>query len=269
MDTPLLADDPQDLLRLARDFVERFWRDAPAGSRLEVVVRVEQTAPVAGDGDGDQPPLVSAKTGEQRLALDLHVSSLGGLSVDVLQAALDLELAGALVGARPEVNTFNFSRTVLPLFPVTGTALQLVRHLTAHLEEGLKGMMAVQMLVAMGHAPAQLVHWYHRLGPSDEQAQRYRSMQPHAWIKALWLCRQWRLFAPIGVLTKSGLPALARFWWDCHGYVSAEDRRFMDTLFHLAKPEETGFSQTLVGLFKQVRDSYLNSSPSPAPSTAA
>jgi len=269
MDTPLLVADSQVLLQLAADCMERFWQDAPAGPRIEVVARVASTAPAPGDGDGEPRPLICAKTSEQRLVIDLHAPSFGGLPVEVLQAALDLELAGALVGARPEVFSFNFSRSVLPLFPVTGTALQLVRHLTAHLEEGLKGRMAAAMVIAMGHAPAQLVHWYHRLSPSDEQAQRYRSMQPHAWIKALWLCRQWRRFAPIGALAASGLPALAQFWWDCHGYVTADDRRIMEALFHLAKPEEAGFSQALVGLFKQVRDTFLNAPPNPGAFSAS
>jgi hypothetical protein len=121
---------------------------------------------------------------------------------------------------------FNFSRSILPLMPVSGLGLQILRHLVLQIEEGLKRKMATRQLVDGRHGPAQIVYLFHQIAPPADEALACRRMADHAWMRALFLRRKFKEYAAVDLVAeKEGSPALRQFWWDCNGYPPPETVR--------------------------------------------
>ncbi len=104
---------------------------------------------------------------------------------------------------------FNFSRSILPLMPVSGLGLQILRHLVLQIEEGLKRKMATRQLVDGRHGPAQIVYLFHQIAPPADEALACRRMADHAWMRALFLSRKFKEYAAVDLVAeKEGSPAL-------------------------------------------------------------
>ena len=51
---------------------------------------------------------------------------------------------------------------------------------------------------------------------------------------------------------------LMSYWWNCHSFISPEDRRFLETLFYLSNHNPVKhFAETLVEMFKFVKTQML------------
>ncbi|MGD1975151.1 MAG: hypothetical protein PVG73_13890, partial [Desulfobacterales bacterium] len=101
-----------------------------------------------------------------------------------------------------------------------------------------------------------LLHYYtYRISPSAEEKENYQRLFPHQWIRAIFLCRKNKRFGPVALLADKGIAVeLASYWWNCHAYISQEDKRFLETLFSLANQNPVKqFSDNLVDMFKFVK----------------
>ena len=146
-----------------------------------------------------------------------------------------MELARRHLQLEPSVYRFNFDKEIRPLTNISGSGLQMVRHMVAYLETGLRNLIAAQIVIEMGNCAALLHYYTYKISPSVEEKENYRRLYPHQWIRAIFLCRKNKRFTPVALMADKGIEAqLVSYWWNCHAYVSPEDKRFLETLFFLA-----------------------------------
>ena len=111
----------------------------------------------------------------------------------------------------------------------------------------------------MGNSMALLYYYTYKITPSVEEKENYQRLYPHQWIRAIFLCRKNKRFAPAALMAEKGIAAeLVSYWWNCHAYMSPEDKRFLETLFYLSNQNPVKhFSETLVEMFKFVKSQLL------------
>jgi hypothetical protein len=195
----------------------------------------------------------------QRLTIHLYEKDLMGISPLALQGWLNMELARRHLQVEPSVFRVNFDKEFRHLINISGSGLQMVRHMVAHLETGLNNLIAAQMVIEMGNSMALLYYYTYKISPSIEEKENYQRFYPHQWIRAIFLCRKNKAFAPVALMANKGIAAeLASYWWDCHAYILPEDKRFLETLFFLANQNPVKqFSKTLLDMFKFVKSQLL------------
>ncbi len=196
---------------------------------------------------------------DQRLTIHLYEKYLMGISPLALQGWLNMELARRHLQVEPSVYRFNFDKEIHPLINISGSGLQMVRHMVAHLETGLRNLIASQFVIEMGNSKALLYYYIYKISPSIEEKENYQRLYPHQWIRAIFLCRKNRRFTPVALMADQGIEAqLVSYWWNCHAYISQEDKRVLETLFSLANQNPVKqFSENLVDMFKFVKSQLL------------
>jgi hypothetical protein len=253
--------DRDDVLDWARRFCDQFpWPESVASPPAVTFLASSRAAPPDSDYGECVPALLSSEIHERRrITLHLYAETLVGLPRPVLQGALDLELALHAMRMAPGGLKFNFSRSILPLMPVSGLGLQVLRHLVLQIEDGLKRKMATRQLVDGRHGPAQLVYLFHQIAPPAAEALAYRRMADHAWMRALFLSRKFKEYAAVDfVAAKNGAPALRQFWWDCNSYFSSRDQLALDKLARLsAETTENNYAHQIVEMFEIVKREFL------------
>jgi hypothetical protein len=193
------------------------------------------------------------------LTIHLCEEDLVGIPQLALQGWLDLELSGWVVKRQPELYRFNFRKDILPLFTVSGSAVQFTRHLVAHLEAGLKKYLATRMIIDMGHGLPQLYYYFLQINLSHSDRESYQRLVPHHWIRADFLCKKFKVYLCVALLADQGFSiALKSYWWDCHSYILPQDRALLEKL--AAVPSlyaERSYSYKLVQIFAAVKRHLL------------
>jgi hypothetical protein len=195
----------------------------------------------------------------QSLTIHLYEKDLMGITPLALQGWLDMELARCHLQVEPSVYRVNFDKEFRPLIDLSASGLQMVRHMVAHLETGLRNLIAAQIVIEMGNSKALLYCYTHKISPSIEEKENYQRFYLHQWIRAIFLCRKNKRFAPVALMADKGIAAeLVSYWWKCHAYISSKDKCFLETLFYLSYQNPVKhFSETLVEMFKFVKSQLL------------
>ncbi|MCF8026220.1 MAG: hypothetical protein K9K82_12130 [Desulfobacteraceae bacterium] len=204
------------------------------------------------------PPLqVRAINGS--LTLQLNPSVLRGIPRISLKGWIEMEAAVFVISQSRYFKDFNFSTSILPLFPLSGSAVQFIRRIVSHLETVLKRVAATRMLMGLGRIEAQFYYHYYIVGPSATEADDYRCMLPHQWTRALFLANKCKQYSPAALLDASGLlPGIRSFWWDGHSFLNVEDRVTMEEMAEIATTDSAEqFSARVKDLFQILRTRLL------------
>jgi hypothetical protein len=131
--------------------------------------------------------------------------------------------------------------------------------MVVHLETSLKNLIAAQIVIEIGDSRPLLYYYTYKISPSVEEMENYQRLFPHQWIRAIFLCKKNKGFTPVALLADKGIAAeLESYWWNCHAFLSPEDKRFLKTLFSLSNQNPVKyFSETLVEMFKLVKSQFL------------
>ena len=247
---------PSELARFTARYIEQFCSRMAFPSAWEIIVHRHPKDDI--DRSLFAGPLHTTLE-NQRLTIHLYEKDLMGISPLALQGWLNMELALRHLQVEPSVYRFNFDKEIHPLINISGSGLQMVRHMVAHLETGLRNLIAAQIVIEMGNSKALLYYYTYRISPSIEEKENYRRFYPHQWIRAIFLCRKNKRFAPVALIADKGIAVeLASYWWNCHAYISSEDKRFLKRLFYLSSQNPVKhFSETLVEMFKFVKSQLL------------
>ncbi|MCG6881398.1 MAG: hypothetical protein LJE96_19920 [Deltaproteobacteria bacterium] len=250
----------EELSSLVSRFVTEFETGLSLKHPLNVDLLLHQRRSGLADKhiDPSRPVVVTEQDGAETV-LHLHESDLVGMPVSALQGGLYLELAAVVLGRQIEEFQFNFEKEILPLFNISGTALQVIRYLVFHLETIVKRVRAAQLVLDMDHGPPLCSYYYFTTSPSREESDSYEKLVPHDWTRAIFISKKCRMHAAITLLARQGIFAgLDVYWWACHDYFLPEDRRLMEELAEIAaRFNQIGFSEQVVALFKTVKSALL------------
>jgi hypothetical protein len=253
--------DRDDVLDWARRYCDQFpWPESVASPPTVTFLASSRAAPMdAAQPDAPPAPLAAEIHDHRNVTLHLYAETLVGLPRPVLQGAVDLELALYAIRTAPNGLSFNFSRSILPLFPVSGTGMQFIRHLVLQIEDGVKRRLATRQLTDVRHGLAQLVFLFHQIAPPSEGALTYRRMADHSWTRALLVSRKFKEYAAVDLVAeKEGAPALRQFWWDCNGYLVPGDRKVLETLAGLsAEAAGRSYAHRITAMFQVVAEALL------------
>jgi hypothetical protein len=252
--------DRDDILSWARRFSDQFpWPES--AKPPPVVTFLTSSRTIAADAAAEEiaPPLLISEVHNRHLTLHLFAETLVGLPRPVLQGALDLELSLHSIRIHAKGLSFNFSRSILPLFPVSGMGVQIIRHLVFQIEDGVKRQLATRQLMDGCHGQAQLLYLFHKIVPPADGALAYSRMADHAWMRALFLSRKFKEYAAVDfVAAKKGSPTLRQFWRDCNSYFSSRDQLVLDRLAKLsAETAENNYAHQVVEMFEIVKREFL------------
>ncbi len=247
---------PAELAKLTARFIDQFCSrmDFPSALDIHVDRHPNDTidrSPYAG-------PLHTTLE-NQKLTIHLYEKDLMGISPLALQGWLDMQLAHRHLELEPSMYRVNFKNEIRPIFNTAGSGLHMVRHMVVHLETSLKNLIAAQIVIEIGNSMPLLYYYTYKISPSAEEKENYQRLYPHQWVRAIFLCKKNRGFAPVALIAHKGIAAeLASYWWNCHAYISPEDKRFLESLFYLSNQNPVKhFSETLVEMFKFVTSQLL------------
>ena len=157
---------------------------------------------------------------------------------------------------------FNFSRQILPLFPVTGSAVNLVRQIVERLKNGLEAFLTIRWIAAIGLGEKQVSLFSYRLKILAEGMEPYQLAIPHPWIRAACLSGFLQHFLAITGLDGQDLSAardLKIQWWRRHAQLLREDQALLEEMALV--PLERGshpFPALLAELFQLMRSNLLS-----------
>jgi hypothetical protein len=195
----------------------------------------------------------------QNLILNLYAENLFGMPPLAFQGWLDLEIFSHVIQKQPELHRFNFQKDILPLFNVSGSAVQFMRYLIHKLELGLRQILAAEMILNAGHGLALVYYYYYCLTPAEEDKQDYRRFLPHLWLKAVYLSKKFGDFTSVCLLSRSGTnSALKQYWWRCHDHFTSSDRTLLENMVSTSyRYSEEPFAFRLVEICKLVKTNVL------------
>ena len=247
---------PSELAKLTTRFIDQYCNQMAFPSALDIHVDrhpkdTMDRSPHAG--------LLHTTLENQKLTIHLYEKGLMGISPLALQGWLNMELARRQLELEPSTYRVNFNKEIRPLFNTGGSGLHLVRHMVVHLETSLKNLIAAQIVIEIGNSNPLLYYYTYKISLSVEEKENYQRLFPHQWIRAIFLCNKNKEFTPVALLADKGIAAeLETYWWDCHAYISQQDKRFLKTLFSLSNQNPVKyFSETLVEMFKFVKSQLL------------
>ena len=157
---------------------------------------------------------------------------------------------------------FNFSRQILPLFPVTGSAVNLIRQIVERLKNGLEAFLTIRWIAAIGLGEEQVSLFSYRLKILAEGMETYHLAIPHPWIRAACLSGFLQHFLAITCLEGQDLSAareLKSQWWRRHALLLREDQALLEEMALV--PLERGsrpFPALLAELFQLLRSNLLS-----------
>ena len=157
---------------------------------------------------------------------------------------------------------FNFSRQILPLFPVTGSAVNLIRQIVERLKKGLEAFLTIRWIATLGLGKEQVSLFSYRLKILAEGMEPYQLAIPHPWIRAACLSGFLQHFLAITCLDRQD-PSAARElkiqWWRRHALLLREDQALLEAMALV--PLEKGshpFPVVLAELFQLMRSNLLS-----------
>lgn len=245
-----------ELAEITSCCIDQFCRQAAFPSTVEM--RIDRHRDDIKNSDVQIRP-VQAELDNRQLTINLHEKPLIGISALALQGLLDMELARCQLELEPALYRVNFNKEIRPLFNVSGSGLNLVRHLVAHLDAGLKNLIAAQLVMEIGHSEPLLYFCYHKIRPSMAEKENYQRLVPYDWIRAIFVANKLKEFSPVAFLAERDSAAeLESHWWNCHAHILPEDKRILKNLFVLSSQNPVKhFSATLVELFKLMKSHFL------------
>jgi len=246
-----------ELAELTARFIDQFCSRMAFPSTVDI--RVDRHQKNNNQRSSHVSP-VYATLENQKVTIYLRDEALLGIPQLALQGWLDMKLARRQLELEPTTYRVNFDKEIRPLFYTGGSGLHLVRHMVVHLETSLKNLIAAQMVIEIGNSRPLLYYYTYKISPSVEETENYQRLFPHHWIRAIFLCKKNKGFTPVALLAAKGIAAeLESYWWNCHAYISPEDKRFLETLFYLSNQNPVKhFAETLVEMFKFVKSQLLN-----------
>ena len=157
---------------------------------------------------------------------------------------------------------FNFSRQILPLFPVTGSAVHLVRQIVERLKNGLEAFLTIRWIASIGLGEEQVSLFSYRLKIQEEGMETYQLAIPYSWIRAACLSGFLRHFLAITCLDGQNVSAARELkiqWWSRHAHLLREDQALLEEMALM--PLEKGshpFPALLAELFQLLRSNLLS-----------
>jgi hypothetical protein len=159
-------------------------------------------------------------------------------------------------------SSFNFSRQILPLFPVTGSAVNLIRQIVERLKNGLEAFLTIQWIATIGLGEEQVSLFSYRLKIMAEGMDTYHLAIPHPWIRAACLSGFLQHFLAITCLEGQDLSAARELkiqWWGRHAHLLREDQALLEEMALV--PLDKGshpFPSLLAELFQLLRSNLLS-----------
>lgn len=231
----------------------------PLPRTVEIVLRNGADGPREDEDAAMRPPVV-IRTPTGIPVLYLRTGDLTGRPASVLEGGLAMELAGLSLHGQTERFRLNFEKVILPLFNVSGSAVQFLRRLTMHLENGLKRYRAVRVVVDAGYGSHLVYYFYHILQPSDEDRRNYGNMRSHHWIRAMYLAQKTSVFLPLTRLDEAGIGSgMGAFWRSCHDFLAPEDHRLIADLAII--PRSMGdrpFADQVTAMVRKIQSALLD-----------
>jgi len=207
--------------------------------------------------------LESLFSSRNRDALFLHLVEEELLSIpsSVLQGWLDREVGFFLLEQEDGFGTVHFRNEILPLFPVSGSAVQLMRHLVEFLINAVKEHWVTELAVQVGHGLPQAHYRFFKDSGERGDSETYKRLMSHTWSRALFLSRKLKDLAPLCPLKRmhGSFPVgLHEEWWRRHGYLAERDRLLLEEMTSQCKYKGPGpFSRNVVDLFEIICRSLL------------
>jgi hypothetical protein len=207
-------------------------------------------------------PIVLEEKGEE-LVLHLCRELLRPAPERVIKGWLQHLLAHNQLKKQNTFSQFNFSRQILPLSPVTGSAVNLVRQIIERMKNGLEAFLTIRWIAAVGLGDEQVSLFSYRLKILAEEMEPYQLAIPHPWIRAVCLSNFLQHFLPVCCLTGEDLFAareLKTQWWRRHARLLREDQALLEEMA-LVPLEKSAlpFPALLVELFHLLRSNLLSS----------
>ena len=205
---------------------------------------------------------LSIKVVELDGALHLSICSEDflGIPAGALQGWLELEIIHAMVEADTNLYRFNFQNQILPLMPLSGSALNFIRELVEHLSRALKKVEATKIITKMDRGLPQVNYYFYAINPTTEDRKIYKKFMPHNWTRASHLCRKLGEYMALSYLTDQGVGfshSLLSDWQKQYGYTE-KDQAFMEEMAFIADHyQDREFSFRLVEMFKTLKESLL------------
>ena len=245
----------------ARHFIEAFPDRAGLAMQkgVEIIIRNGKNRHPEEEDAAMWPPVVIRYPNDEPV-LYLRSGDLLDRPASVLEGGLAMELAGLGLHRQPEHFRLDFERKILPLFNVSGSAVQFLRRLTMHLECGLKRFRAVPIVTGAGYGSHLIYYYYHTIRPSDEDRRNYDNMIPHKWIRAMYLAQKTAVFLPLPRLDETGIASgMGAFWRACHDYLAPEDHHLITELADIPKSlENRPFSDQVAAMIRKIQLALLN-----------
>jgi hypothetical protein len=219
--------------------------------------------------EADSPGLRQGAVNSQSIKVvklngTLHLSICSedfiGIPAGALQGWLELEIIHAMVEADTNLYRFNFQNQILPLMPLSGSALYFIRELVEHLSRALKRLEATKIITKMDRGLPQVNYYFHTINPTAEDRKVYKKFMPHNWTRASHLCGKLGEYMALSYLTDQGVGfshSLLSDWQKQYGYTE-KDQAFMEEMAFIADHyQNREFSFRLVEMFKTLKESLL------------
>jgi len=223
--------DSQQLRELASLFVEEFLNKVGVDLRpvVNLFFQEEQKEAHAAQQKVAEPIKSKIENGE--LLIHFSEKDLEGIPVLALQGWLDWELGSFLLALQTERFRYNYSKLIQPLFPLSGSAGNVVRDFVHRLESGLKSHLVTKIAIHADHAMAQFYFHFFRLHSDPEEVEDYCLFAPHSWSRLLFLADRLKEYMPVCLLDQQGVfPHLKSFWWSLHEFLAQKDRHMLEEL---------------------------------------
>ena len=174
---------PLELSKLTTRFIDQFCSRMAFPSAWEILVNRHPKDDI--DHSPYAGPLHTTLE-NQSLTIHLYEKDLMGITPLALQGCLNIELARRHLQLEPSMYRVNFDKEIRPIFNISGSGLQMMRHIVAHLKAGLKNLIAAQTVIEMGNSMALLCYYTYKISPSLDEKENYQRFYPHR-CKALIL----------------------------------------------------------------------------------
>jgi hypothetical protein len=243
-------------------FVEAFLRDSGDEALSPITILFEPQNLIHGNTTSKPMDPLTIRLEGDRVICTLKLADLTGVPQLALQGMVDMVLAKAIMERDSQRYHLNFSRQILPLFPVSGSGVNFIRYIVECLSKGLKQYIATKSLISIGHGPPQAHLLFFKMDFPREDVSTCQMVAPHSWTKAVFLCRRIETYMALRALSSHGVAfsiQLQEAWEQGHEYLTGEDRAFLNKLVSiLEQSAESSFSELMVQLFLVVRDRYLH-----------
>jgi len=253
---------PDELKKYSRQFVDEFLKKAKFYPQPDVDLSFYLTQ-VAYQEKNQRSYLgpIHSVIKDNCLTIHLCEELLKGIPPLALKGWLDQELTCCLLETQPELYHVNFSKQILPLFPVSGSAVNLIRHMVEHLKSGLKRYLATILIIDLGHGLPQVYFYFFKINPNPEEKYNYQQIIPHNWIRASFLCQKLNEFMSISLLANRDIGFsrdLKSIWWNYNEYLLLEDKTLLEQIAAIPDKYVTkSFSYKLIEMFRKIQSCFF------------